>query len=93
MDVEVTVQTNPVEVFVNTDPNPFIIINEVGTQGPIGPSSVTDSGLYVSKAETGQFYAASNPSGFTPTGFATGISGYLQSEINSLNNWSGTSTG
>jgi hypothetical protein len=61
----------------------------------------TDTGYltgYVLKTETGQFYPTSNPSGYitgvdlsayATTGYVTGVSGYLQNQIN---NFSGSSS-
>lgn len=57
-------------------------------------SGSSDTGYltgYVSKTETGQFYPISNPSGYitgvdlssyATTGYVTGVSGYLQNQIN-----------
>lgn len=62
-----------------------------------GEASAQSTGYltgYVSKLESGAFYPISNPSGYitgvdlgsyATISYATGISGYLQSEINSIN--------
>lgn len=47
--------------------NLSVDVSQVGTQGPAGApgSGAVNPDLFVSKAESGQFYAASNPSGYT----------------------------
>ncbi len=45
----------------------------------------SDTGNFVTTAQTGQFYASSNPSGYSTTGYVTGVSGYLQNQIDSIN--------
>jgi hypothetical protein len=42
------------------------------------------TGDVVRPSETGQFYSSNNPSGYAATGYVTGISGELQTQINSL---------
>jgi hypothetical protein len=44
------------------------------------------TGEIVRPTETGQFYSSSNPSGYTATGYVTGVSGNLQTQITTLNN-------
>ena len=48
------------------------------------------TGDVVRPSETGQFYSSSNPSGYTATGYVTGVSGNLQTQITSLNNQTGS---
>jgi hypothetical protein len=48
------------------------------------------TGDVVRPSETGQFYSSSNPSGYTVTGYVTGVSGNLQTQITSLNNQTGS---
>lgn len=48
------------------------------------------TGDIVRPTETGQFYSSSNPSGYTATGYVTGVSGNLQTQITSLNNQTGS---
>jgi hypothetical protein len=54
-----------------------------------GEYSNLTTGAVVRPSETGQFYPSNNPSGYTATGYVTGISGYLQNQI-SLSNISYT---
>lgn len=61
-DVEVTVTTTPIDVYINSDPTVYI---DTATQGVQGPSAPT--GDFISRSETGLFYPASNPSGFVPS--------------------------
>lgn len=61
-DVEVTVTTTPIDVYINSDPTVYV---NTATQGIQGPSAPT--GDFVSRSETGLFYPASNPSGFVPS--------------------------
>jgi hypothetical protein len=58
-----------------------------------------ETGVFITQSQTGQFYAASNPSGFitgvnltsyATTGFVTGVSGSLQTQINTLNSQTGS---
>ena len=68
MAIEITVRTNPVNIDV---------IQQAGIQGP--PGSIGDTSNLLPRNETGQFYPASNPSGFI-----TSFSGYIttgQSDI------------
>ena len=117
-DIEVTIQTTPIEVFVS----------QAGAQGPAGqqgapgaPGGVATlnglsgvlnvSGVGEINVATGSnsilisgnFYPAnSNPSGFitgvnlssyATINYVTGVSGVLENQINSLNFWTGESTG
>ena len=65
---------------------------------PSGFITGVDLSSYVANNQTGAFYAASNPSGFitgvdlssyATTGYVTGASGVLQTQITSLNNQTG----
>jgi hypothetical protein len=47
------------------------------------------TGDVVRPSETGQFYSSNNPSGYAATGYVTGISGGLQTQISTLNNATG----
>jgi hypothetical protein len=48
------------------------------------------TGDVVRPSETGQFYSSNNPSGYAATGYVTGVSGGLQTQITSLNNQTGS---
>ncbi len=48
------------------------------------------TGDVVRPSQTGQFYSSNNPSGYTPTGYVTGVSGNLQTQITNLNNATGS---
>lgn len=58
-DVEVTVKTTPIDVYINSDPTVYVNTATEGIQGP-----PLDSGIFVQRSETGLFYPNSNPSGF-----------------------------
>lgn len=58
-DVEVTVTTNPIDVYINSDPTVYVNTATEGIQGP-----PLDSGVFVQRSETGLFYPNDNPSGF-----------------------------
>jgi hypothetical protein len=64
-DVDVYIQTAPIEVFVDTSPNLLVSSSIAGVQGPQGVAgSIDASGDFVLHTESGQFYPASNPSGY-----------------------------
>jgi hypothetical protein len=70
-DIEVTVTTTPIDVYINSDPTVYIDTANQGIQGPAGPTGdfvlKSETGIFVNKSETGLFYPASNPSGFVPS--------------------------
>jgi hypothetical protein len=45
---------------------------------------------FITTSQTGQFYSSNNPSGYAATGYVTGISGGLQTQISTLNNATGS---
>ena len=57
--IDITVETNPIDVFINSDPTVYVTTNTVGIQGA-SPST----GDFITRAESGLFYPSSNPSGF-----------------------------
>lgn len=58
-DIEVTVTTNPIDVYINSDPTVYVNTATEGIQGP-----PLDSGVFVQRSETGIFIPKPiNPSG------------------------------
>jgi hypothetical protein len=50
----------------------------------------TETGNFITTSQTGQFYSFNNPSGYVATGYVTGVSGNLQTQITTLNNQTGS---
>jgi hypothetical protein len=59
--------------------------------------TVNNTGIYlnsnpsgfITTSQTGAFYPTTNPSGYAATGYVTGVSGNLQTQISTLNNATG----
>lgn len=58
-DVEVTVTTTPIDVYINSDPTVYVNTATEGIQGP-----ALDSGIFVQRSETGNFVSKSDTGNF-----------------------------
>lgn len=85
----------PININVISNPPPNIIINKAGVQGSPGTngigsgSFVNVSGFITTGQSSGLFYSNFNLNQYSNSGDVSGISGYLQSQINSVNNITG----